>query len=287
MSARYRIKELRTLWEGGLCRTEVVLEAETINAQDVRDLCHDRLQHIIQPSGHRDLAAQGVQSRRAGFAVFGRIGLMTHARALEFSSALIFAAIVVALYVFVGNSGVLSFGQIGFFIVGAYAAGEPTVSEADVSREMILDGRVLTERYEGNMMGRPFVGHGMTGYDNAMGKYWSTWNDNMSTGLMTSWGTWDEAKKAIVFEGDQLANLPTNRNVNSLLALTPGITSGYAPGTLQGVCSGGVGVFCNPGVTGFNVGDDDGTNLAQGRVMVDGVVVNSGASLPIVGQTPR
>jgi hypothetical protein len=93
------------------------------------------------------------------------------------------------------------------------------------------------------------------------------------------------ARQAITFEGDQLANLPTNRNVNSLLALTPGITSGYAPGTQQGVCSGGVGVFCNPGVTGFNVGDDDGTNLAQGRVMVDGVVVNSGASLPIVGQT--
>lgn len=61
-------------------------------------------------------------------AVVGIVGsLMTHARALEFSNALISAAIVVALYVFVGNSGVVSFGQIGFFIVGAYAAGELTV----------------------------------------------------------------------------------------------------------------------------------------------------------------
>jgi branched-chain amino acid transport system permease protein len=77
--------------------------------------------------------------RRAGEAVplLGPIGLlalvgivgsfMTQARGLEFRSALISAAIVVALYVFVGNSGVLSFGQIGFFIVGAYAAGELTV----------------------------------------------------------------------------------------------------------------------------------------------------------------
>jgi hypothetical protein len=80
--------------------------------------------------------------------------------------------------------------------------GEPTVSEADVTREMILDGRVLTERYEGNMMGRPFVGHGMLGYDNAMGKYWSTWNDNMSTGMMSSWGSWDDEKKALVFDGE-------------------------------------------------------------------------------------
>ena len=61
-------------------------------------------------------------------ALVGVVGtLMTDARALEFTNALVFAAIVVALYVFVGNSGVLSFGQIGFFIVGAYAAGELTV----------------------------------------------------------------------------------------------------------------------------------------------------------------
>ena len=80
--------------------------------------------------------------------------------------------------------------------------GEPMVSEADVHREMTLDGRVLTERYMGNMMGRPFTGHGMTGYDNARGKYWSTWNDNMSTGLMVSWGAYDPAQKAIVFEGE-------------------------------------------------------------------------------------
>jgi branched-chain amino acid transport system permease protein len=32
-----------------------------------------------------------------------------------------------ATYVFVGNSGVLSFGQIGFFILGAYAAGELSI----------------------------------------------------------------------------------------------------------------------------------------------------------------
>jgi len=96
------------------------------------------------------------------------------------------------------------------------------------------------------------------------------------------------ARQAVVFEGEQLRDLPTNRNVNSLLALTPGINSGYQPNTLAGVCSGGVGVFCNPGVTSFNQGGQvggDNENLAQGRVMVDGQVVNSGANLPIVGAT--
>jgi len=72
-------------------------------------------------------------------ALVGLVGsFMTDARALEFMNALIFAAIVVALYVFVGNSGVLSFGQIGFFIVGAYAAGEFTVP-ADVKQSVLPD----------------------------------------------------------------------------------------------------------------------------------------------------
>lgn len=79
--------------------------------------------------------------------------------------------------------------------------GEPQISEATATREMILDGRVLSERFEGTFMGEPFVGHGMTGYDNAREMYWSTWVDSMSTGVMTSWGHWDEEKEALVLEG--------------------------------------------------------------------------------------
>jgi branched-chain amino acid transport system permease protein len=61
-------------------------------------------------------------------ALAGLIGsFLSDARAIEFETALVFAALVIALYVFVGNSGVLSFGQVGFFLVGAYAAGELSV----------------------------------------------------------------------------------------------------------------------------------------------------------------
>ena len=56
---------------------------------------------------------------------------------------------------------------------------------------MGLDGRVLIEEVTSSMMGMPFTGHGMTGYDNVTGKYWSTWTDSMSTGLMVSEGTCD------------------------------------------------------------------------------------------------
>ena len=48
---------------------------------------------------------------------------MTQARELEFETALVKAAIVIALYVFIGNSGVISFGHVSFVAVGAYLSG--------------------------------------------------------------------------------------------------------------------------------------------------------------------
>lgn len=86
--------------------------------------------------------------------------------------------------------------------VKSYLGGpEPMVSEAISTREMILGGRVLHETFRGDMMGQPFVGHSMVGYDNVRQMYWSTWVDSMSTTIMTSWGTWDDEKQALVMEG--------------------------------------------------------------------------------------
>jgi branched-chain amino acid transport system permease protein len=53
--------------------------------------------------------------------------LVSAANELYFLTALVSVAIVVSIYVFVGNSGVLSFGQISFVAVGAFAAGVMTV----------------------------------------------------------------------------------------------------------------------------------------------------------------
>jgi branched-chain amino acid transport system permease protein len=47
-----------------------------------------------------------------------------------FVKTLVLVAIVVGLYVFIGNSGVLSFGQISFVAVGAWTAGVLTVPRA-------------------------------------------------------------------------------------------------------------------------------------------------------------
>jgi branched-chain amino acid transport system permease protein len=53
--------------------------------------------------------------------------LVSRANEIYFLNALVSVAIVVAIYVFVGNSGVLSFGQISFVAVGAFAAGVMTI----------------------------------------------------------------------------------------------------------------------------------------------------------------
>jgi len=50
------------------------------------------------------------------------------------------------------------------------------------------------------LYGQPFTGRGMSGYDNVTGKYWSTWNDSMSTGIMLSEGDCD-ADGACAFTG--------------------------------------------------------------------------------------
>ena len=53
--------------------------------------------------------------------------LVSRANQIHFLNALAAVAIVVAIYVFVGSTGVLSFGQISFVALGAFAAGVMTV----------------------------------------------------------------------------------------------------------------------------------------------------------------
>ena len=54
-------------------------------------------------------------------------GLAGRATEIEILSALVSVSTVVAVYVFVGNSGVLSFGQISFVALGAFTSGVMTI----------------------------------------------------------------------------------------------------------------------------------------------------------------
>ena len=65
----------------------------------------------------------------------------------------------------------------------------------------LMDGRYIQESNTSTMMGMPFLGMGITGYDNVIGKYVSTWIDNMGTGIMTSTGSADASGKVISWNG--------------------------------------------------------------------------------------
>ena len=76
----------------------------------------------------------------------------------------------------------------------------PTTDAGTATRGMILGDRVLVEEVTSAMMGQPFSGQGLQGFENVTGKYWSTWNDSMSAGLMVSEGACD-ASGARTFTG--------------------------------------------------------------------------------------
>lgn len=61
------------------------------------------------------------------------------------------------------------------------ASGESTKS-------MIMGDRYLQEEMRGEMMGQPFYGRAVTGYDNLEKVLRSTWIDNFSTGIVVSEG---------------------------------------------------------------------------------------------------
>lgn len=78
---------------------------------------------------------------------------------------------------------------------------KPIESKGTAERKMILGDRFVEEDYKGTFMGKPFLGHGLTGYDNAKQKVIGTWVDNVSTQMMQSEGTFDAAGKELTMGG--------------------------------------------------------------------------------------
>ena len=77
--------------------------------------------------------------------------LVSQTNQIYFITALISVSTVVAIYVFVGNSGVLSFGHISFFAVGVWAAGVLSIPEAEKPATMPYLFDFLTSTTVGNV----------------------------------------------------------------------------------------------------------------------------------------
>lgn len=79
--------------------------------------------------------------------------------------------------------------------------GQPMTSKSEATNKMMFDGRYQMSTHKGNMMGMPFEGISILGYDNAKKKFVSSWIDNMGTGIMTLEGDWNPSTKSIEFKG--------------------------------------------------------------------------------------
>ncbi|RIL10506.1 MAG: hypothetical protein DCC75_04210 [Proteobacteria bacterium] len=73
----------------------------------------------------------------------------------------------------------------------------PEVTKGSANHQWMLGKRFIKEEYKGKMMGQDFEGVGMLGYDNVKGRYVSTWTDSMSTGILTSEGSYDTGAKSL------------------------------------------------------------------------------------------
>jgi len=75
------------------------------------------------------------------------------------------------------------------------------VHRGTASAQFILGGRFLEEEFHGEMMGKPFTGRGIFGFDNTKQKFVSIWLDDMNTAIQMSEGKGDHGNKVITLEG--------------------------------------------------------------------------------------
>ena len=93
----------------------------------------------------------------------------------------------------------------------------PETSEATTVTEAMLGGRYFKSTHTGSMMGMPFEGYEISGYDNVKKEFFNVWMDNMGTGIMVSTGTYDEATKTLTFTGQMTEPMGTEMNVREVI----------------------------------------------------------------------
>ena len=79
--------------------------------------------------------------------------------------------------------------------------GSPHVSQGTAKASWILNGRFLQEEFRGEMMGKPFRGLSLIGYDNTKQTFNTVWVSDMQTAMFVSEGRGENGNKVITLEG--------------------------------------------------------------------------------------
>ena len=79
--------------------------------------------------------------------------------------------------------------------------GPPNVSHGTAKAGWILNGHFLQAEFHGEMMGKPFTGQTLMGYDNIKETFNTVWVSDMQTSTMTCEGKGENGNKVITLEG--------------------------------------------------------------------------------------
>lgn len=74
-------------------------------------------------------------------------------------------------------------------------------TEGSAEFQWIMGDRYVQQTFKGNMMGQPYEGMGLFGYDNYKKKFTSMWIDSLSTTMNYGEGLLDQSGKIISFYG--------------------------------------------------------------------------------------
>ena len=80
---------------------------------------------------------------------------------------------------------------------------KPDTSKLTQTYSMILNGLYQEAKLTGTMMGMPFEGRSLNGFDNAKKKFQSTWMDSFSSGFTYMTGDYDSSSKTLNLKGTQ------------------------------------------------------------------------------------
>jgi hypothetical protein len=78
-----------------------------------------------------------------------------------------------------------------------FMPGQEAHTAKGVETAKLVGGLWLVSDFKGDMMGAPFEGHAVAGYDSNKKKYVGTWIDTMSVGKYDTEGTYDAATKTM------------------------------------------------------------------------------------------
>jgi hypothetical protein len=95
----------------------------------------------------------------------------------------------------------------------------PQKTTGTTKYESLMDGRYVVGHYSGMMMGMPFNGMDITGYDNALKAFQNVWIDNMGTGMMITEGFIDKDANTITYKGKMVMPDGSKADVKNVVTI--------------------------------------------------------------------